>query len=902
MAYENITIDDPNFCMGMQDGTYSTIDLSDQGLKVKNTTGGQVGPTYTLSSNITHTLLSLEYAGPIDQATSVSGASFFTLEKESSTKCHIKRWELDELNAKLQLKSTITKTTAATDYYNAVGMAVEYYRRAFDGPNPGGINYIDMNSTSKITSGMTLFLGPSSDPDNPAANDYVAVSSVSGTRVYLTGNVPHQYDDGDDISFYKNVYLMSSLGFGGDVAKGTLFKLDPDTGVVLERNYEYFYKPVSVIKWCPYVTAVACTASTNMFFVRPYDSYQIWKSMYLNNVQSDKATVFSVYDVVFDNYEIYKLMGKITKRDNDGNLTTTTWTKYNYGTDTLLPYVNSINMYSTKSKMIGDADTTTLYLKVIDQFGVGLLNEDVDVDVVSGDGGVVLNPPDGQVTTDANGEASVGYTCGNTYEGITQISASNSTGGFTGHGSAWVWAFGSISSEQDFDMDTKIFQRRDDDIDYECRLRQIARYMTIQLSIFCRTFFTTPGGNWLNPSPYSGQVGTYLPTLHVGTGDGPAASFERGWNPGEADPPSFETRITQWEDFESWNRFRQIDDNFYSYNEFVKQLGNCIDCPTGSGVEMAPSDLKIDQLKLSHHTYWAAGTAYDYLWTQTFLDQFVFIEDAIPKFWSEKNPVNTNIWIRLRPFASDLVSGTLNFMVRESSYAGDTGYQDFTPFCTVTTFDAGGGIDGLDVLCNPPNDFHHNAIVYVHLEVYDALGNYIYTDYWFKITPDYRFPYLDNLNPDRDQTNVSVSSNIYFEIKDLGVGVDIDSLEMYVNSLSVTPSTNKISDNHYEVTYDPPQDFYYDKEVTVTVRVADSSENENTLIDSYRFYTVESSEVLFTGFDPRVCKRGFPKFQDVSFLTLGWGDGVDASTLRVQIHGLDMTDKARIIPIVYRSS
>jgi hypothetical protein len=26
----------------------------------------------------------------------------------------------------------------------------------------------------------------------------------------------------------------------------------------------------------------------------------------------------------------------------------------------------------------------------------------------------------------------------------------------------------------------------------------------------------------------------------------------------------------------------------------------------------------------------------------------------VPKFWSEKNPTDTNIWIRLRPFAFSL--------------------------------------------------------------------------------------------------------------------------------------------------------------------------------------------------------------------------------------------------------
>jgi len=46
------------------------------------------------------------------------------------------------------------------------------------------------------------------------------------------------------------------------------------------------------------------------------------------------------------------------------------------------------------------------------------------------------------------------------------------------------------------------------------------------------------------------------------------------------------------------------------------------------------------------------------------IDQFKFIEDAIPAFWSEKNSVETNIWIRLRPFAYSLNQSTLIFRVR----------------------------------------------------------------------------------------------------------------------------------------------------------------------------------------------------------------------------------------------
>jgi len=900
MAYENIRIDDTNFCMGMQAGTFCTLDLSDQALKVKNLTGAQIGPVYTVSSGTISNLLSLDYVGPVDQTGPVDGATFFTLEKVSSTQCRIKRWELDTTGTTLDLKDTITKTTGGSYYFDAVGQAVEYYRRSFDGHNPGGQDYLDINSASRLSSGDRLFLGPSSDVDNPGESEYVVVDTVSGTRVNLTSNINYQYVDGDDITFYTNIYLVSALGYAGDTSKGTMFKIKADTGSVIETDNKGFYQGISACKWCTYVQAVACVSSANLLFVRPYDWYQNWKSMFLNNLENDDATPYPIYDIEFDDYEVYKLSKKITLRDDSGVKSTTSWATYNYRQDTLLPYVNSVEMYTTKSKMIGDADTTNIDIYVRDQFGVGLLNVDVDVDVDSGDNGAVFDPIDGIVTTDANGYAQLGYTSGNTYEGMTVLSA-NCTGGFTGHGSQYVWNFMSIRSEIDVDVDYTIIARKNVRVDIEL-IRQIDNQASILYSIFCRTFFTIPGGHWSNPSPYSGQVPTYLPTLITSTGDGPSAPMERPWEPGEDDPPSFETRITQLEEFESSNTFRQIDFEFDGFLQWIKQVGE--QNPTTSGVQLADSDLQIDQMKLGHHTYWASGQPYDYLWTQVNLNQFIFVEDAVPKFWSEKNSIDTTIWIRLRPFAYDLDRDTFKFYVRESSYAGDTGYRDWTSYCTITSFDAGGGINGLDVICTPPANFHHNAVVYVHIEVYDEAPypNFIYTDYWFMTIPDYRFPYLENLNPSRDQIDVPVNTDVYFEIKDEGVGVDIGSLELLVNSRAVIPTIDRVSSHHYKITYDPGEYFYYNKEVTVSVRVSDSSEFANTLVDSYRFYTVESAAIEVIPLEPRQCKRGFPRFKDVSLLIIGQGNGIDLSSLRVQIHQYDVTNKVRVLPVIYRIS
>jgi hypothetical protein len=420
-------------------------------------------------------------------------------------------------------------------------------------------------------------------------------------------------------------------------------------------------------------------------------------------------------------------------------------------------------------------------------------------------------------------------------------------------------------------------------------IRQLDNEYDTDMLVFCKTYFTSPGGDWINPSPHASEVPSYLPHLITGFQDGPQEGFF-GWQ--DASNPGENHVIRQVADAEGEGRVMGVGD-FETYNDRLRQVGP------------AEHDLQMSQLKMSQHTNWVGGIAYDELFTDVSINQFIFVEDAIPKFWSEKNPIDTNIWIRLRPFAFDLNPATLKFYVKEVSYEGDTGYVDMAPYLTVTPFDAGGGIDGLDVLCNPPVDFHYNAVVYVRIEVYDsaATPNFIWVDYWFSIIPDYRFPYLENLNPSREQDNVPVDTNIYFEIKDVGVGVDIDTLEMTVNSRIVVPtSVTKVDDNHYIVDHDLADDLQFNKSVLVNVKVRDLSGNANLMNDSYRFYTTPSEEVWYVDFEPGECKRGMPRYSSIRFITLDAGSGVDKETIRVQVLEREATEKFNIVPIVYRIS
>lgn len=914
MAYENVNFKYGNFCIGPQSGTFASIDQSNVTtiLTIKNSSGGLIG-NYTLSSNIVNDVIGIEYVGPVNLSSVLDDLIFFTAERVSSTICIIKRWETTTSTSTLDLKQQFVKSTTGSYYYDALGMSVEHYRRAFADHNPGGINTLEISAPSRLSTGDVLLLGPSTDTDNPGVIEYVTVSNVVGSTVYLTSNITYQYVSGDPITFYNNIYLFSALGWGGDTSRGSLFKIDAYSGATLSLNTGGMYQHVVGSKWCDTASAVTAICPHNMVFVRPYDSYLNWKSLFMNNVEDNDYEPFLVYDVAFDGYNVYKLMKKVTLRDDDGNRTTYSWTNYNFRQDTLLPYSNSLNMYSGKSMMVGQNDTTDIMLKLVDQFGVALSSVDVTVSVDSGDIAAVLDPVDGLVTTDVNGEASVGYTSGTTYDGLTTLKC-KAAGGSSFTGSEWVWNSMLIDSNIDSpDMGMgdsedhlSFFQLKE--ISADGYGREIDDEIQVDFKTFNKTYFTSPGGDWICSPPdsptCSGNEQPPMPFV-VGTTVYEGLYYDTYIPRIVNNGPPLPNRITQVNEFQTQKSLRSLK-NFKSIN--LNDDGDPIEgepyiaLTSISGVE---SDLQASQLKLSLHTYWVGGVAYTELFTNVLMDQFVFVEEAIPVFWSEKNPVNTNIWIRMRPFAFSLNPDTLKFYVREISYDGNTGWIDRASEVTKTTFDAGGGLLGLEVLYNPAEDFHYNGVVYVHIEIYDtaATPNFIEVSYWFSIIPDYRFPYLENLSPSRDQTEVAVDSPIYFEVKDQGVGVDIDSLEMTLNSQIVVPTNIvKVNDYHYQVTYTPAENLFFGKTYSVGVVVSDLSDNENTLNDRYRFYTALSEDVWFTEFNPALCKRGLPRFQEVSFLALGNSSGVDRETLRLQVRNKDVTDKSNVVPVVYRVS
>ena len=1007
----NVNLTYPNFCLTGQAGTFGSINTADTDtrLRIKNTAGGLISD-YTLSSNIVsnNILVAVEYCGPINLTEMIDGVTFFTVERvpdigsygevlDTSGQVIVKRWEADPGFLTLDLKQQWHKYTTGSFDYSIVGAAVEHYHRSFSIGTPAGRNYLDMSSANKLAAGDTLFLGPSSDSDNVGATEKVTVSFITGDRVFLNSPLHYQYADGDQITFFNNIYLIGDKGNAGDERYGTIYKHDIFSGTRLEYTRSGEYARITGARWSTEVGAVAAINRSQLLFIRPYDSYLKWKSMFLSNIESNNKNSFEVYDVVFDEFNMYKLMKKATTKDDLGNKITEAWDTYNYQQDTLLPYTHNVNIYMYQQNTIGP-DSTRIYAQTRDQFGVSLRDVNLEFETDGSDAGAQFTPTDGKVTTDIDGEGEVGYTPGGLYTGPTVVKVrADKSSSFTGSEYCWneilidgrveyngqfgeaamfqkSWHIDRVGARQLFDPFKVVV--------YSHEVGESKVVTEPRVYFLSHAFFGAPGGNWVDPSNNSDDIDECWPWFQrtPPLTSGPTSERQNmvcKWDcitwpattdEGDADPcPNTGDRyernnfLTQILDFTQFgldpsHYLDYLDDpvNFPAYpwqedafrglrlpqpDTYRQYYQANVDCPTthckledGEPILTRAfqldsiHDLSFSQLNLSKHSHWVDGSHTYTLNTNVRLDQFIFVEDAVPGFWSEKNPRETDIWIRMRPFAFSLNGDTLKFFIREvwtvDDRHYDTGYYDViekygwppnNDRVTLNYFDAGGGTLGIEFTYDNPDIFHHNGIVYVHIEVYDTAAepNFIYTDYWFRIIPDYNSPYIESENPSREEDQVPLDTRLYFEVKDSGEGVDIDSLEVFLNSRIVyhagfeyNPDTviEKVNDNHYKVTIDLPYELQYGKEYSVGVIVQDISENKNILRDSYRFYTRESEVPWFTAFDPKKCLRGMPRFRDVSFIVLGGGDGIDPQTIRIQVHDQDVTDKSKITPVIYRVS
>jgi hypothetical protein len=209
---------------------------------------------------------------------------------------------------------------------------------------------------------------------------------------------------------------------------------------------------------------------------------------------------------------------------------------------------------------------------------------------------------------------------------------------------------------------------------------------------------------------------------------------------------------------------------------------------------------------------------------------------------------------------------------------------------------------GLDVTYDPaPDEWKYNSRVYVWFSVYDqdpSEPNLMDVQYWWDVIDDFRAPAITNEHPTPYSANVNLDTNITFDVIDAGLGVDPDTIVLALNGGRVDPLNLTTISGGYHCEYNPPNDFYYDQNIAVTVDAADIK--GNYAHSTYYFTTGLSEGPWFHGAFPRKCSRGIFVDEKVMLQVYGVDHGINTGSILVRIDQKDREIEMR--PIIYRLS
>ena len=276
------------------------------------------------------------------------------------------------------------------------------------------------------------------------------------------------------------------------------------------------------------------------------------------------------------------------------------------------------------------------------------------------------------------------------------------------------------------------------------------------------------------------------------------------------------------------------------------------------------------------------------------VEQFNFLLYAVPTPFSYKNPVDTDVFIRMSSYG-------VHPLDPESVILFIDGIRYYASDLTITPFYTGNG--GLEVLWSNIREFDYGRRIDVYWEFYDTdtPPNRTIVRYWFCTVEDMIGPRIINESPEEDSSEALISSYITFDIVDYEAGVDIGTLRLYVNNILIEDGDMRIVSiqDGYRIQYIPATPFVYGDVVPVAVFVSDSSDRENTSFRVWSFSVEGSIPPSIVNMVPSPCDRGVSRVGNVSFEIVDSGHGIVDTSIVAGIDNKQQND-VLIIPIVHR--
>jgi hypothetical protein len=279
------------------------------------------------------------------------------------------------------------------------------------------------------------------------------------------------------------------------------------------------------------------------------------------------------------------------------------------------------------------------------------------------------------------------------------------------------------------------------------------------------------------------------------------------------------------------------------------------------------------------------------------VEQFPFLLVAVPEPFSEKNPVNTDVFIRLANYAYPLASGTITLYL-DDVLQDDLRVEEFF-----------GGLGGFNTTWENDFLFEYDARVDVKWEFSDTdvPANRFVIRYPFYTVEDLAGPRITDLVPADEGTGVPITGPLQFDVEDFENDVDIDSLVLYVNNVRIIDGENGTieltrfeNERGYTVKFTPEEPWLYGDLIPVAIFISDTSANENETFFTYSFTTIESTAPRLINIDPAPCTVGVPTGTDIQADVIDGGHGLDTNSIIFTVEEIERGSVIQLIPIVHR--
>jgi hypothetical protein len=295
-------------------------------------------------------------------------------------------------------------------HFKSNAFSIEHYHVEFSFDEVAGQSVLSITDVSNMEADETLVLGPNSS----GQQEEVTIQSVGAGDVTITNTTDYAYEDGDSITFYKNIWIFNDY-YGTTVDHGALYKVDAYDNTISGTNSGGAYHGVNAATFFDMSDvfgagseSIAYVKGTNILFMDPTDVDNSFGSLVMDNIEDDQATTINIYDITIEGSNVYRLQEKATYYG-----TTYTYSEgpYNYQLSTLNSFITSISLSADPAILPANGTNNSAVTAVVkDQFNLPVVSKLVHFSEDDDNGYIITSP----VSTDASGKAETQYKAGTT--------------------------------------------------------------------------------------------------------------------------------------------------------------------------------------------------------------------------------------------------------------------------------------------------------------------------------------------------------------------------------------------------------------------------------------------------------------------------------------------------------